>query len=515
MAAASETIPEVTLTNAFASPFSNVVASARTCYSRKGIIADDQISLEEGGRDRAIAESIYKAGHHTTYQHAHFQFALSNISRHFVWSFLHSHPFYNSEQVSQRYVHLSKDSFYIPPLKEAGRELYQRNIEIQMKAYTRLRESLVDSAEAEYFRIFPARARRRATYQKDILRKTQEVARYVVPVAALTYLYHTISGVTLLRYWRMCLQHDVPHEQRQVIDRMVQILLAYDPAYNIILEEPLDPEGNPEFAWMADPSGPGTGFKEEFDATLEGHIARLVDYKTGGEKTVAAAVREVLGRTRPELADDEAIALALDPGKNPLYGETLNLSTQAKLMRTLHHPSYTFRKKLSHAADSQDQRHRMTPASRPILSTQITDDPDYVTPDLIRVHEPSLKIYRETMERTWETIRELKRMGVPAEFVHYLLPNAVTIRFTESTDLLNLHHKHRMRLCYNAQEEIWRASLDEAEQVREVHPRLGRYLLPPCTLRRRAGTRPVCPEGERYCGVPVWKLDIGEYQRLL
>jgi thymidylate synthase ThyX len=515
MAAPLETIPQVTLTNAFNNPFSNVVAAARTCYSRKGIIGDDQINLEEESRDLAIAESIYKAGHHTTYQHAHFQFTLSNISRHFVWSFLHSHPFYNSEQVSQRYVHLSKDSFYLPPLNGAGMELYQRTIEMQMETYASLRESLVGSAEAEYYRIFPARSRRRDAYRKDILRKTQEVARYVVPVAALTYLYHTISGVTLLRYWRICRQGDVPHEQRQVVERMIQAVLAHDPAYGIILEEPLAPEDTTEFTWLSQSANPRPGFREEFDGTLKGHVSRLIDYMAQGEETAAAAVREVLGLSGSEMSDDEAIALALDPEKNPLHGEILNLTTQAKLTRALFHSSYTFRKRLSHAADSQDQRHRMTPASRPILATQITDDPDYVTPDLIRSHEPSLKIYQETMRCTWEAIMELRGMGIDDEFANYLLPNAVTVRFTESTDLLNLHHKHRMRLCYNAQEEIWRASLDEAEQVREVHPRLGRYLLPPCTLRKMAGARPICPEGERYCGVPVWKLDISEYQLLL
>jgi thymidylate synthase ThyX len=106
-------------------------------------------------------------------------------------------------------------------------------------------------------------------------------------------------------------------------------------------------------------------------------------------------------------------------------------------------------------------------------------------------------------------------MGVPDEFALYLLPNAAAVRFTESADLLNLRHKHAMRLCYNAQEEIWRASLEEALQIREVNPVIGRYLLPPCTLRDMADALPKCPEGERYCGVKVWRLDLNQFQRVV
>ncbi len=515
MATPTATIPQVTLTKAFTTPFKGAVAAARTCYSGKGIVSDEQISLEEGSRDRAIAASIYRAGHHTTFQHAQFQFALSRVSRHFVWSFLHSHPFYNSEQVSQRYVRLDKDSFYIPPISGACLELYRETIEMQMAAYNELREALFDVAAAEYFRIFPARSKRRDDYKQSILKKTQEAARYVAPVATLTCLYHTISGITLLRYWRICLQADVPHEQRQVVERMVQAVLKYDPGYKLVLEEPLEEMNFAEFSWIQETARPGPGFREEFDTSREGRLSRLVDYKAGGEVTLAAAVREVLGKTRSVLSDDDAIALALDPARNTTYGEVLNLTTHAKLTRTLHHPGYTFRKRLSHTADSQDQRHRMTPASRPILAAQLSDEPDFITPALIQADEPSLQRYREIMDRTWEAIGKLKKMGLSPEFAHYLLPNAVAVRFTESADLLNLHHKHRMRLCYNAQEEIWRASVDEAAQVRRVHPRIGKYLLPPCALRRMAEAQPYCPEGDRYCGVEVWEKKIGEYSRLL
>ena len=229
---------------------------------------------------------------------------------------------------------------------------------------------------------------------------------------------------------------------------------------------------------------------------------------------LAASVRELLGVPAALLTDDEAIALALDPAQNPLLGEALNLTDHSKLTRALHHPAYTFRKKLSHTADSQDQRHRMTPASRPLLSAYLTEEPDYVTPKLLAGAGEAERLYRETMNRTWESIRALGRLGVPDEFRAYLLPNAVALRFTESSDLAALRHKHAMRLCFNAQEEIWQASVDEALQIREAEPRIGRWLLPPCGHRARAGAKPICPEGERFCGVLVWRQDPADYHRL-
>ncbi|MEE9466499.1 MAG: FAD-dependent thymidylate synthase [Candidatus Neomarinimicrobiota bacterium] len=514
MSATTTTEPQVVLTKAFATPFKGVVAAARTCYSGKGIIEDEQIDLAPGGRDRAIAQSIYAAGHHTTFQHAQFQFALSGISRHFIWSFLHSHPFYNSEQVSQRYVRLKRESVLMPPLKTVAREHYLAAVDLQMDAYRRLREALFPVAEAEYFRLFPARGKRREDYRQTIMKKAQEVARYVAPVGTLAYLYHTVSGITLLRYWRVCRAVGAPWEQQRVVERMVQAVLDHDPQYEIVLQEPLAPEDFTEFSWVDTPE-PSPAFAEEFDASLGGRISKLVDHKANGEQVLAAAVREVLGRPAAELPNDEAIVLALDPARNRLHGETLNLTTHGLLTRTLNHLSYTFRKRLSHTADSQNQRHRMTPASRPALAAQIGDQPDYVTPVLIKQDEAVNRLYGETMERIWDARAGLLRLGPQREFADYLLPNAVAVRFTESADLLNLHHKMRMRLCYNAQEEIWRAAVDEAVQVSEVHPRIGKFLLPPCTQRALAGKRPYCPEGDRYCGVPVWKLDVGDYERLL
>jgi len=517
---------KITLVNLFERPFDNAVAAARTCYSGKGIVSPEQVGGQGGPAEREaarerkhnLAASIYAAGHHTTLQHVHVQFALEGVSRQFIWSFLHSHPFYNSEQVSQRYVTVTPDRVYVPPeLDPAQREVFLAAVERQLKDYQALTGALIPLARAEYAKLFPARADKPRGV-KDVQKKAQEVARYVLPVATTAYLYHTVSLLTLLRYHRMAGQYDTPAEQRRVVDEMVAQVVARDPDLKALVEEPIRLEEMAEARWMGQlggREGAPEAFVAEFDARLDGRTSRLIDHSANGEAVMAQAVREVLGATRDRLSDDAAIAAVMDPAQNPLLGETLNLKAHGKLARAMVHPHYAFAKKLSHTADSQDQRHRMTPASRPVLAAHVTQGPDYVTPRLVHQDPAVARAYAASMERTWEDVARLKALGAPDELSHYLLPNAVSIRFTESADLMSLHHKMAMRLCYNAQEEIWQASVDEAEEVRRVHPRIGRFLLPPCGLRHLAGTRPVCPEGDRYCGVKVWRLDLAEYARVI
>ncbi len=511
--------PRVRLVHAFERPFENVVATARTCYSARGIVTEDQASAKPERRD-ALAKSIYAAGHHTTFQHAHFQFALENVSRQFLWSFLHSHPFYNSEQVSQRYVEVKGGNYAVPPMGPAERDLFEKTALSQQAAYERLTQLLSVLAGERYFGIFPGRTRGdgRKKFAGAIQKRAQEIARYVLPVATFAYLYHTVSGITLFRYWRLCESFDAPTEQREVVGRMVEEVLHHDPLYEAVLQDPLPLEETSEYALfqsLPDARAGDGEFRREFDQDLGGRVSRLVDWKANNEEILASSVREILGLARAALSDDEAIRLVLDPSKNRLLGETLTLTTHGKLSRALFHPSYTFRKKLSHTADSQDQRHRMTPASRPALLAYLSEEPDYIVPMLVADVPEAEDLYRETMRETWDAINELRSRGVADEYAAYLLPNAVALRFTESADLLNLHHKFAMRLCYNAQEEIWRASLDEALQIREVNPRIGPWLLPPCTLRHLAEVRPVCPEGDRFCGVVVWKQDAAQYVRRL
>src|SRR5690606_36133277 len=105
-----------------------------------------------------------------------------------------------------------------------------------------------------------------------------------------------------------------------------------------------------------------------------------------------------------------------------------------------------------------------------------------------------------------EAKNQLLDDGVEPEKVLYLLPNAHRVRFYETGTLMTYYWKWVKRLCYNAQREIFESAHQETMQVANVLPEIGRYVNgPPCVLRSNAGTRPACPEGERYCGVPVWR----------
>ena len=78
--------PRVRLVNAFDRPFDNAVAAARTCYSSRGIVDTSDVAGDDEPADRverrrrrdALARDIFRAGHLTVFQHAHFQFSVEN-----------------------------------------------------------------------------------------------------------------------------------------------------------------------------------------------------------------------------------------------------------------------------------------------------------------------------------------------------------------------------------------------------------------------------------------------------
>ena len=513
--------PRVTLRNFFSRPYDSAIAAARTCYSPR-IIGPEEITDKQR---LTIGAATFYGGHHTVYQHAHFEFGLENVSRQLVWSFLHAHPFYNSEQQSQRYVRLDRAQAYVPPAgKNFGpeeRAIYEAAVARAWKYYRELTALLQDDARAILADIWhlssmshPKRAQR---VERQAEKRAIEVARYVLPVAAFTTMVHTLSGIVLHRLWRMQAVSDTPTEARQVIGEMVARVREVDPQFfDRFDNEPMDelPEWRDTLQGSGTEDGSekdGEAFARDFDARLAGRTSKLVDFSPHAPRVVAEAYRAVVGLPESACPDAEAVDRLLNPARNVYRLQTLNVGVHAPMMRALQHANYTFGKKISHTADSQDQRHRMVPGSRPLLVLTDTREPDFITPMLIADNPRAREVLNRAMVDAWAAKNALLDRGVPREFALYLLPNAKAIRLVESGSLLHLMHKWTMRTCFNAQEEIYRASMEEIEQVRAVQPELAHYLGPPCYLRANI-TTPICTEGSHFCGVKVW-LDFPHIQR--
>jgi thymidylate synthase ThyX len=142
-----------------------------------------------------------------------------------------------------------------------------------------------------------------------------------------------------------------------------------------------------------------------------------------------------------------------------------------------------------------------------------TAAPDYVTPRLIAANPRARAVFDLAMQEAWAAKNRLLALGVPQEFALYVLPNAKTLRIVESGQFIALLHKWTLRTCFNAQEEIYLASMDELGQVRERHPRLARFVGPPCVVRNGL-ISPRCTEGSHFCGVPVWNSFPSAVRRL-
>jgi thymidylate synthase ThyX len=474
---------------------------------RMALEAFADLARQRASTDARIAHSIYEAGHHTPFQHPTFVFAVEGVSRNCVESFLHNHTFYNSEQQSQRYVEMKQAAAHVPASVRsdpAARATYEAAVLQAWDAYHALRERLADANFRTMAAIGKIKGQSEKEVRKEAEKKSQEMARYVIPIAAGTQLYHTVSGIVLLRYIRMCEAVNTPREARRIVEQMVEEVRRVDPAFVAEIQETPRPRADTIEAQLAEDPGAAPA-----PLPLVDGYAKLLHATPDAPKLVATAVREVTGSTLP---DAELLRRVLDPALNAAWGDTLNTWDHSPVLRTLRHVHYTFRKRLSLSAYAQDQRHRMTPGTRPLLAQCLRPEPDVHVPDIVAEDPEALAIYHAAIRGLWSAMLKLRDVHrIPADDATYLLPNATHLHFTQSGDLLSLIHKWRLRLCFNAQKEIFEASLAELRQVQALHPELTAFLGPPCSFvaaRQPAdlqdSVEACCPEAS-WCGVKVWR----------
>ena len=437
-------------------PSNVAVSAARTCYFPNGIVPPEK--SEGWARKDDLLKGIFKGGHHTTLQHTHITMLITGMSRHLIWRLLHSHSFYNSEQVSQRYAKMKLESFV--KSKNAPAEQWDAFYNKKFDEYEKLITLLEDDVRAvtPKFR------------QKDTLKRAQELARYILPVGMSAYLYHTVNVITLLRYIAIAPSlSEATLEAMEFADIIAAQLIEVDEALRPLVEHA---QKNPSNFHLDD----FANIKQEQNISKE------------------VQVYDVVGDA------------SFDVNEN--YADVLRGSQMSFDQGML--GGFTTYIKMSFSADAQNQRHRRSPAVRG--DVEMTYSRDYYIPPIIEKNSEALKVYKDAIETTYDFYEEQREIIGSSEAI-YALSNAHKIEIVERNDFSSFHHKAQMRLCYNAQQEIYDVVYEQVKQLRDLKVKGAENFLPPCSIRKEMNIKPICPEGDHFCGVKVWKLDFEDFTR--
>ena len=187
-----------------------------------------------------IGAATFYSGHHTVYQHAHFEFGLENVSRQFVWSFPARASFLQFRAAEPALRAPRPRARLYPSGRRTFRSRRARDIRTSDRAClgvlprtlpgSRIGSDGQSSATfgtSAQCRILAASRKSSAQPEKRAI----EVARYVLPVAAFTTMVHTLSGIVLHRLWRMQAACDTPAESRAVLGAMVARVREIDPQF--------------------------------------------------------------------------------------------------------------------------------------------------------------------------------------------------------------------------------------------------------------------------------------------
>ncbi len=491
--------------------------AALTCYSADLLTPLEFVKRSDKHRARVlrVAGDTRDSGHHSTREHKTFIFAVGNLTRNAIYK-LHSHPFHVTDQESQRYVTMSEEGVVLP---RTGNEPADRLIETAagelFAGYEQLTALLFPLAKAHYLKRFPSKTGEKWTKAVDdeAIKRSQEIARYLLPLSMGANLYHSVNELTLIRLAKLTQADHRDPELYSFVKAMIDAAAAVDPTLLDEIGQPLDISTTPDYQYYLHHETDPYAAADEFDAYLRGLPGRL-DWSDEPDHRLARAVRLTLGVSENALSDEAAIDLILNPAKNPVLASVNGEMVIHQLSRALNQVNLSAVVTLSHVIDSQLQRHRGINHTRPLVLPIPRLEQDIVIPGLVRESPEALELYLRLQANNIAHMQELAtHTGISENILSYLHTNATRIRKSINGPLGAFHHLWRLRTCLNAQEENYLLARSLVQQLPAISPIIATHFEKPapCGVRIRAAMTPICPEGKRYCGLPIWKETIDNY----
>lgn len=481
------------------------VSAAYQCYSP----GRSAIKPRRSEKDSSIADSTLEAGHHTTRQHFYYTWRLDGVTRNVIHDVLHQFPYYNTEQQSQRYTEVKSGAYIIPTeLTENQKHFWVESGDFLNQAYFALITELKPHVSERIHAMYPAAswnvARTADRLNTKVDKISLEIARYVLPIAQHSVMDYTLSEIQLLRMWRASQMEHMDAEAKLIIGLMLANAIAYDPTLIPELRQPL-----PEFKRSFEIGD--EYYTSEEHCFFTHRVSHMNNNSLDIRNYLIAAARRSLGNSNG-ISDKEILDKLLNPSANPYLADTYEVGMLDPFTASLNEVNLSFTTRLSHTADSQRQRHRLTPAATPTLTDNYSGIPDYITPMIIRETPTLQSYYDQYVHQAYQNVEHLIQIGIHPSLALQMLPNAHAYTVYENGTLFNWLHRHKQRLCLLAQEEICFISIDQVEQLLEVLPEAEKAFQAPCGLAHQAGTGH-CTEGDRWCGKPIWKKTIQEYRK--
>lgn len=416
-------------------PIHLISHAAKTCYTSK---------VPKLGATLDINNSLFKTGHHTTFQHSYYTFNISGLSVSSTIFGLHlSHPFYNSDQRSGRYSNMFKSNSsrekYIKnfwpetnikrvlTFIENGRKIYLDNFDKAVELTSRFLQEERPNANSEYIK-------------QNSQKIAQEQMRTFLSTIAPTSLDFTVNLSAIAALYRSAFTPEL----RFIFNKIKNTILKEEPELSFMFSEKAKRKTN----WYP---------KFEFDNI------RVLD--------------------KPIISNVEVISLfkrSFEPKHNP---DSVDLRYFTPELMDNNMSMIKNDLEISLATFGQEQRHRTMKRSEPIFSGGF-----YLPP--VPRHLGLQNVAKEYFEEYKDIVNSCKDKTLSVA----IAPYGATVKYTRIGELNGILHEQEKRLCWCAQEEIYSFS---QQLYQALFPMIDQTIidcmLPSCYHGK-------CIEGKRYCG---------------
>lgn len=472
------------------SPETIAVAFAKTSRSPESF---REISAELSDKQSAQFHEkwVVGYGHASVAEHAVLHIAIENVSRLAV-ECIESNRLASYTEKSTRYQKWGpKDLFFQPPLPEiegieseryhpkegpedffvppeleghaARKASYLQTCRTLFDTYAK---SLAPLREAVKKLNPPSPNETEKAHDQRIRSQYIDSCRFLLPAASLANLGMTANARVLEHAISKMLSHPL-EEVKEIGEEVKAAALAEVPTLVKYAEKvPYLIEASEAFRHRA--RGKNRISKDKIPGDISSWC-QLIDFDPEGEMKVLAAAQYRFG----EISHEQALKKVLttnEPERIKMAESLLGTLGEHDIpLRELEYTTYTFDLILDQGAYAEFKRHRMMTQTPQTLTARL----GYVTPRLV-VEAGFEKQYRSAMNKAAETYEKLASWNKAV--ASYVVPNGFNRRVLFTMNLREAFAFCQLRASANAHFSMRRVAQRVGEEIKRVHPLLGKYL---------------------------------------